>query len=660
MRNPAAREQLLAALSDEDREVVAWAAYGLGDACANARADNVRALAAASVRLRAAGEGSAQAIDPIGAVVRAVGRCAADTSEAILIDWARARGPEAEHAAYALGDVATQRGHLREETLVALLDLAAGSASEKPWPTALYPLGRATHLPPSVIERAREVAIARLAEASPARIYAVRALGRSDEKAVPALSELLARPDKGTSSERAEAARALGRLGAPGQKGLREAVKALVPDTRDPLKATTLVGPDFGALLAALEGLTALDGSRALVERYAKLEPPTEAPVSLLRRLSHLRCAAARVIAERDFDHPLLLACDLTAKNGDLTTSPIGGRAVLAAIGTDGTEIHGKRHRAWLRYLAAGDVVTRQAAIKLIAKHGEIEDVETVLLGALQAKEPGVVAAAAEVIARHPDRVSGRDADDDKKKGAAKRRRAKKAAADQVAKAVVALLDGKGAASDHEALAAVIDAAGALLLDSAKAPLGELCRSPHDVVRQHSEKALAQILGGAQKASCPAPAAGLPAPEEIDKLADATVKVRLDSDAGQLSLELDSTLAPLAVTRIRDLVTAGYYDGMIVDRVVPGFVSQLGSPTADTIGGAPGKAPLACETSPVRFTSGSVGMALAGRDTGVSQFFITHAEYPHLDGQYAWVGKAFGPWDALVEGDRVVKASVAP
>ena len=112
----------------------------------------------------------------------------------------------------------------------------------------------------------------------------------------------------------------------------------------------------------------------------------------------------------------------------------------------------------------------------------------------------------------------------------------------------------------------------------------------------------------------------------------------------------------MAVTRIVDLAKSGFYDGMIVHRVVAGFVSQLGSPTADGYGGPADKPPLSCETSPIHYAPFTVGIALAGRDTGSSQFFVTHAAYPHLDGRYAQIGTASGSWDALVDGDRIVKA----
>jgi cyclophilin family peptidyl-prolyl cis-trans isomerase len=97
---------------------------------------------------------------------------------------------------------------------------------------------------------------------------------------------------------------------------------------------------------------------------------------------------------------------------------------------------------------------------------------------------------------------------------------------------------------------------------------------------------------------------------------------------------------------------------MVVHRVVMGFVSQFGSPTSDGYGGAPGALPMPCETSPLHFGAWRVGVALAGRDTGTSQLFVTHASYPHLDGRYAQIGTATGPWDALVDGDRIVRAKL--
>jgi cyclophilin family peptidyl-prolyl cis-trans isomerase len=295
----------------------------------------------------------------------------------------------------------------------------------------------------------------------------------------------------------------------------------------------------------------------------------------------------------------------------------------------------------------------------LIGDHPELEDPEEPLALALESKIPGVVAAASEVIAKHPDRIRGRD-DAKARRGASAKKRASGGGAARVGKALRDLLEAADANSDLEALMLVVDATAALAVDGSREPLGRLCLSPNGILREHVERALSSLLGGDQKATCPAPEAGMPLPEELGRAATAPVKLVFESDVGELGLELDPSFAPIAVTRVVELAKSGFYDGMVVHRVVPGFVTQLGSPSGDGFGGAPARPPLACETAPVPFVAGSVGMALAGRDTGSSQFFVTHADYPHLDGQYAWIGRSAGPWASLVEGDRVLRVRATP
>ncbi len=124
-----------------------------------------------------------------------------------------------------------------------------------------------------------------------------------------------------------------------------------------------------------------------------------------------------------------------------------------------------------------------------------------------------------------------------------------------------------------------------------------------------------------------------------------------DTDAGTLGVRFDPVLAPVAATRFVALARSGFYKGITIHRVVPGFVVQLGDPGGDGYGGS-GES-LRCETSPVPFGRLDVGVALAGRDTGSSQVFVTLARQPHLDGQYAWVGRADGDWDGVAEGDVI-------
>ena len=131
-----------------------------------------------------------------------------------------------------------------------------------------------------------------------------------------------------------------------------------------------------------------------------------------------------------------------------------------------------------------------------------------------------------------------------------------------------------------------------------------------------------------------------------------------ETDAGELTLKLDPELAPSAVTRVLALVEAGFYNGLVVHRVVPGFVAQFGDPSGDGYGGDD-QPPLRCETSPVAFGPGAVGVALAGRDTGASQLFVTLGRYPHLDGDYAWLGEAGPGWDRIAAGDRILRVYVS-
>jgi cyclophilin family peptidyl-prolyl cis-trans isomerase len=350
----------------------------------------------------------------------------------------------------------------------------------------------------------------------------------------------------------------------------------------------------------------------------------------------------------------------------------IGARAIVDVIGR--ADITGARLAAWRSYATGGDLRAREAALELIADHEEIEGAAAVLAAALGAKEPGLVATAAEVIAKKPERAG-----DDAASGRGERGRKKKrdrgagepeqggAKPDLVPYAPITknLIASLGALSsappDPETIDSVIDAVGALTQKEALPRLEELCRSSQPTTREHAEKAI-PLLSGGKKASCKAPAQGGDAPSELASLVVGPVVLELDTDIGALSMTLDPDLAPVTVTRVVELARSGYYRGIVVHRVVPGFVTQLGAPYGDGFGGPPGRPPLRCETSPLPFETLSVGIALAGRDTGSSQLFVMHGRAPHLDGGYALVGTASGPWASFVDGDivRDVKVKAGP
>ncbi len=118
--------------------------------------------------------------------------------------------------------------------------------------------------------------------------------------------------------------------------------------------------------------------------------------------------------------------------------------------------------------------------------------------------------------------------------------------------------------------------------------------------------------------------------------------LHLELKDGRVVIRLRPDLAPRHVARIKELVRAGFYDGLAFHRVIEGFMAQTGDPRGDGTGGSGRK--LAAEFSAAPFETGTVGMARsASPDSGDSQFFICFEAAPHLDGQYT-------VWGQVVEG----------
>ncbi len=117
--------------------------------------------------------------------------------------------------------------------------------------------------------------------------------------------------------------------------------------------------------------------------------------------------------------------------------------------------------------------------------------------------------------------------------------------------------------------------------------------------------------------------------------------------------------APRTVENFARLARTGYYDGLAFHRVVPNFVIQDGCPRGDGWGG-PGYA-IPCEYNSLPYEVGTVGMALSGKDTGGSQWFITLSPQPRLEGSYTVFGKVTAGLDVvqrIMPGDRIVKVTV--
>jgi cyclophilin family peptidyl-prolyl cis-trans isomerase len=121
----------------------------------------------------------------------------------------------------------------------------------------------------------------------------------------------------------------------------------------------------------------------------------------------------------------------------------------------------------------------------------------------------------------------------------------------------------------------------------------------------------------------------------------------IETERGTLEIELNVTDAPLTSLTFIELARAGFFNGVKVHRLVPNFVIQAGDPRGDGAGG-PGYA-IRDELSPLPFVRGTVGLAIDGRDSGGSQFFITLSPQPHLDGRYTVFGRVVQGFDRLDE-----------
>lgn len=633
-----ALERLEPALADEDLRVVRWAAYGLGYGCRERGPRTVRALVARAASLAAdattpADEGRARAID---AIADALGRCGGPEAEVTLRAWLSLSGAVAESAAFGLGRLASEHKRLDDASIVALLD-AAGDP-EHPVDAALFPFSRLSTLGETVEARLLDVARDALGRPKAQRM-AIRALGRAGAGA-PAVLEKVVVDAAIDAPARAEAARELGRLESAGQASLVRALDRL--STKSQLSDDALTGASYGVLLAVLETLShpAKDATDAL-ERLVALPITQNGPIGLKRRVVRLRCRAASLLAGGSLTRPALSACDPEA-HGEL-----GALARIEVLGR--APITGARQRAWLDLAESKNVRVRQAALGLISSHAEIRDAATMLAAALMAKEGGTVATAAQIVASYPDRAAKQPHREDDEGSTPSPPHPK------VVESLTAAMKKSWPADAIETRATLMDAAGALQLLSLKPEVEAACKSDNPTLRDHAEKAL-RLLGERAR-RCP-PKPGTADPDELTKLVRSPVRIVLTTDVGDVSMTLDPEQAPVTVTRVVDLVRAGFYDGVVVHRVVPGFVVQFGDPGGDGYGGA-GRPPLRCETSPTRFDTNTVGVALAGRDTGSSQLFVTLGPFPHLDGSYPAIGRAEPGWERLAPGDVIRKARVA-
>jgi cyclophilin family peptidyl-prolyl cis-trans isomerase len=172
--------------------------------------------------------------------------------------------------------------------------------------------------------------------------------------------------------------------------------------------------------------------------------------------------------------------------------------------------------------------------------------------------------------------------------------------------------------------------------------------------------ALIALLSASASASAQAPAPGAPAGPVVV----------VETSRGVFEFETFPGEAPKTVARILELVKTRFYNGMRIHRVVPGFVIQMGDPqTRDMTKkaswgtGGSGKPIGVAEISKARLhVRGAVAMAHAGDPAKAdSQFYVTLAATPRLNGQYTVFGRVVSGMDVVektVAEDRIVRMTV--
>lgn len=132
-----------------------------------------------------------------------------------------------------------------------------------------------------------------------------------------------------------------------------------------------------------------------------------------------------------------------------------------------------------------------------------------------------------------------------------------------------------------------------------------------------------------------------------------SVRAVVTTSKGSFTIDLLPDTAPLTVDNFVQLAQRDYFRNVTIHRVVPNFVIQDGDPRGDGNGG-PGYQ-IRCEINQVLYDRAAVGMALSGKDTGGSQWFVTHSPQPHLDGGYTVFGRVVMGMDVV---DKIVRGDV--
>ena len=422
--------------------------------------------------------------------------------------------------------------------------------------------------------------------------FALRGLGAlKDSRAGTLAAAAAARPDADIRL-RAEAIRVLGRVAA------RDAVPLLVELLEDQNTPPNLV-------LEAITAIGAIGDSRAF-----------DAMLDLFGSSSPAVRAAAMTAAARLDGEGFLLALSSAERDKDWF--------VRANLATVLSKLPADKVRPALDDLVHdSDVRVQAPALQAFAQVAG-KDADEAVLQALQAPDFVLRATAAVLVGER--RLSG---------GAA---------------ALAAAYSRGDSDATPSARVAALEALAKFTLEEARETLTKALDDREWPVRLTAARLLRQAGVGGAAPVRPAPIRQDAAFFESERLLHPayTPHAYIQTRAGTIQLELNMVDAPFTTLAFMELARSGFFNGLKVHRLIPNFVIQAGDPRGDGEGG-PGYT-IRDELGTLPFVRGTLGMALDGKDTAGSQFFITLSPQPHLDGMYTVFGRVVGGWEVL---DRV-------
>ncbi|HEX7334668.1 MAG TPA: peptidylprolyl isomerase [Pyrinomonadaceae bacterium] len=213
----------------------------------------------------------------------------------------------------------------------------------------------------------------------------------------------------------------------------------------------------------------------------------------------------------------------------------------------------------------------------------------------------------------------------------------------------------------NDAALSIIDALGKQKTDIANNQLKEALKSGDQLIRQRAAAALKAGGGGdftAQIGTVQTRNTDADYRRALSRIGK-NVRAVVTTSKGSFTIELLPEAAPLTVDNFVQLAQRNYYRNVTIHRVVANFVIQDGDPRGDGNGG-PGYQ-IRCEINQVPYDRAVVGMALSGKDTGGSQWFVTHSPQPHLDGGYTVFGRVVAGMDVvdkIVRGDMIQSVTI--